>query len=313
MKKHLETAGQVERMLAEASVLVAQSTVELVQRCRTAEAERDAALLRVDAVTEVASTLRHALSNVLQHAPKDIWPKWLEIRDKCDAVLYRQGENACQYCDGTGDVHTPTGEWRGVCTECAAGASTVQPSQQQPTSPDVQAALLFALWHHQGGSSKIGQPIRAALGIGVHDHLSPEQLDIAKRVQSAIAVQPSQTGELKVWFGAMPESNGKSNWTAILHKGDLADGFQFGRSEYKDRVRYDADSMRHLIGELPNKPDILAYDGDLKEDCRAAINAKGRAIESQSGEISGTAASENVPFTKPAESTHINANGGHCD
>jgi len=80
--------------------------------------------------------------------------------------------------------------------------------------------------------------------------------------------RPSQARELSVWFGPMPESNGKSNWTAILHKGDLAAGFQFGRSEYKDRVRYDADSMRHLIGELPNKPDILAYDGDLKEDCR---------------------------------------------
>ena len=27
----------------------------------------------------------------------------------------------CQYCDGTGDVHTITGEWRGVCTECEEG------------------------------------------------------------------------------------------------------------------------------------------------------------------------------------------------
>jgi len=26
----------------------------------------------------------------------------------------------CQYCDGTGDVHSIDGEWRGECTECDA-------------------------------------------------------------------------------------------------------------------------------------------------------------------------------------------------
>ena len=26
----------------------------------------------------------------------------------------------CQYCDGTGDVHTPTGDWRGECDQCDA-------------------------------------------------------------------------------------------------------------------------------------------------------------------------------------------------
>lgn len=38
-------------------------------------------------------------------------------------------------------------------------------------SPDftdtARAALLWVLWHHQGGSSDIGQPIRFALGMGV--------------------------------------------------------------------------------------------------------------------------------------------------
>jgi hypothetical protein len=26
----------------------------------------------------------------------------------------------CQYCDGTGDVHSIDGEWRGECTACDA-------------------------------------------------------------------------------------------------------------------------------------------------------------------------------------------------
>lgn len=69
---------------------------------------------------------------------------------------------------------------------------------------------------------------------------------------------------LTVWYGAMPETNGKTNWTAILHrKGEcLSTGITIDRSEYPDRVRYEADRMRHLIGELAGEPDILAYDAD---------------------------------------------------
>lgn len=69
------------------------------------------------------------------------------------------------------------------------------PGQQQPTSQDVRDALLFCLWHHQGGGSKIGQPIRAALGIGPNAPLDDAQLAAAKRVQSALCT-PSATGSL---------------------------------------------------------------------------------------------------------------------
>lgn len=70
--------------------------------------------------------------------------------------------------------------------------------------------------------------------------------------------------ELAVWYGAMPETNGKTNWTAILHrKGHhLWEGITIDRSEYPDRVRYEADRMRYLIGDLVDEPDILAYDAD---------------------------------------------------
>lgn len=78
----------------------------------------------------------------------------------------------------------------------------------------------------------------------------------------------SSKPELTVWVGPMPESNGKSNFTAVLmRKGaDLFDGLTGGitieRSEYPDRVQYEADRMRYLIGELDAEPDILAYDPD---------------------------------------------------
>lgn len=74
--------------------------------------------------------------------------------------------------------------------------------------------------------------------------------------------------ELTVWEGPMPESNGKSNFTAVLmRKGaGLFDGISGGiviaRSEYPDRVRYEADRVRYLIGELDSEPFILDYDAD---------------------------------------------------
>jgi len=84
-------------------------------------------------------------------------------------------------------------------------------------------------------------------------------------------VQPDPR-ELTVWYGKMPESNGRENWTAILRPkykvtgvdlNGLMNGFCFARSEFPDRVRYEADLMRWIIGELAEKPRILAYDADL--------------------------------------------------
>lgn len=74
----------------------------------------------------------------------------------------------------------------------------------------------------------------------------------------------SQQPHLTVWYGSMPETNGKTNWTAILHrKGEcLSEGITLDRSEYPDRVRYEADRVRYLIGELTEEPDILAYDAN---------------------------------------------------
>jgi hypothetical protein len=40
--------------------------------------------------------------------------------------------------------------------------------------------LLWSLYHHQGGFSPVGQPIRNALGIGRFDALTPEQIERAQ-------------------------------------------------------------------------------------------------------------------------------------
>jgi hypothetical protein len=74
--------------------------------------------------------------------------------------------------------------------------------------------------------------------------------------------RPANHSKLTVWYGSMPESNGKTNWTAILHRGDISEGITLDRSEHPDRVRYEADRVRYLIGEIDKKPCILDYDAD---------------------------------------------------
>lgn len=55
----------------------------------------------------------------------------------------------------------------------------------------LRGALLLLLWHHQGGSSVVGQACRRALGIGQFDHLTESQVEDAK-AWDASGVTPSR-------------------------------------------------------------------------------------------------------------------------
>ncbi len=46
--------------------------------------------------------------------------------------------------------------------------------------------LLWALYHHQGSISDVGQPIRLALGIGRSDRLTDAQIAFAKATVEAL-------------------------------------------------------------------------------------------------------------------------------
>lgn len=104
---------------------------------------------------------------------------------------------------------------------------------------------------------------KAALGIDWRDTESQARR-VAEHAANLIDRPP-----LTVWYGPMPESNGRSNFTAILRRvtpdgllGDIANGITIDRSEYPERVRYEADRMRYLIGEIEEEPFILDYDAD---------------------------------------------------
>ena len=69
--------------------------------------------------------------------------------------------------------------------DCLYAAPQAQPAPEpDEMSPDftdtARNALLWVLWHHQGASSKVGQAMRFALGMGDHDRLNGEQIARAK-------------------------------------------------------------------------------------------------------------------------------------
>jgi hypothetical protein len=133
--------------------------------------------------------------------------------------------------------------------EVLAGQSQATKVQAEPVAwmnPNEGCAIDAFLWQKDPANPQYSQPVYAA--------------PVAKEVQAV--------PELTVWEGAMPESNGKSNFTAVLmRKGatlldGFEDGFTIACSEYPDRVRYEADCVRYLIGELAEKPWITDYDAD---------------------------------------------------
>ena len=82
-------------------------------------------------------------------------------------------------------------EWAMACAN-AAPPAVVEPLELSPDFTDTaRAALLWVLWHHQGESSPVGQPIRFALGMGQHDRLNEHQLAEAKRWERLHPVNPA--------------------------------------------------------------------------------------------------------------------------
>lgn len=100
-------------------------------------------------------------------------------------------------------------------------------------------------------------------------------LECRRLVPECIWRTPPAAPQIEVWFGSMPESNGRENWTVTLRRKErpgntspsalhrLMSGVSVYRSEFKDRARYEADRLRFLLGAIDKEPRILDYDADL--------------------------------------------------
>jgi hypothetical protein len=137
-------------------------------------------------------------------------------------------------------------------------------------SDTARAALLWVLWYHQGGSSPVGQPIRFALGIGQHDHLSDEQVSDAKRwgeLHGIGSAAPQPVGEVP-----MPEPEGKT-WDYDRH----GEGCFFPTDDFtRDQMRTYGDA-REAAGYAAG----VAAGGELTAAARSVLGERQRQISQE--------------------------------
>lgn len=125
-----------------------------------------------------------------------------------------------------------------------------------PTNAQIAEALTNCNW----SGTPIGNKVIILQAI---DALAPQTGQAIEELEEFMKRVP----ELDVWVGPMPESNGKTNYTAILMRkgGSLFDDgmtMTIARSEYPGRVNYEADRVRYLIGQRETEPFVLDYDSE---------------------------------------------------
>jgi hypothetical protein len=67
---------------------------------------------------------------------------------------------------------------------------------------ELEALCLNALYHHQGASSAVGQPIRKSLGMGEFDRLTEAQLKIIQNVRAPSAPEQMRLKKTKAAVNA---------------------------------------------------------------------------------------------------------------
>lgn len=135
-----------------------------------------------------------------------------------------------------------------------------EPGEMSPEFTDTaRAAIAWVLWHHQGGSSPVGQPLRFALGMGQHDRMTDHQIAEAKRFAA--------------WANATTED---FHHRAPAQAVDLAD-FKALYRAYVRLLESGRDRIRDLGGTCDPVDVMEANDVDLQAarrvmDCQAVGN-----------------------------------------
>ena len=111
-----------------------------------------------------------------------------------DGVMVLVSRQACD--EGAAEIETlrtQLAHWKTFAihaeSEHAAWKNTAREVDEElralrgtaPFTDTARSALLWVLWHHQGGSSPVGQPLRFALGMDAHQRLTDAQVQEAKQ------------------------------------------------------------------------------------------------------------------------------------
>jgi hypothetical protein len=111
-----------------------------------------------------------------------------------------------------------------------------------------------------------------------------------------VTVMPIATTQprLTVRVQSFPESNGKRNWTALLVRVDAWDGLigncggiTIERGELWNRVAYEAERAKYLIGERDTEPFILDYGDDICTPEEWAGEVRGSCTKRHNANVCG--------------------------
>ena len=110
---------------------------------------------------------------------------------------------------------------------------------------------------------------------------------VGAQVERGVGPHATVQPRLTVRVTSFPESNGQRNWTALLVRiepwrglvGNCG-GITIARGELWNRVAYEAECARALLGERDNEPHILDYGDDIKTPDEWAGEVRGgRAVQ----------------------------------
>lgn len=147
--------------------------------------------MKMAKASEADLSMAMDLANVLGDIERGYFPEKLsadedseeiEWLDTTDGEQYDRLINGLKRLLNQGSISRVI--W-GMAVVCDPSNECIDPDadtiEHHPLRQQMEAALLWTLYHHQGGSSHIGQPIRRLLGIGQHDRMTDEQIEQAKR------------------------------------------------------------------------------------------------------------------------------------
>ena len=191
------------------------------------------------------------------------------------AKALRAVESAQTITQARKDVRALRDEVRAALPPDAAQA----PIEVSPEFTDsARAALVWVLYHHQGGSSPVGQPIRFALGMGAHEPLHPTQigeaLKLAKESHWAWARELPRTSPVA------PQAAGDAAQAPIYQISDGASWSDTDWLEYQSTASDD----RRIVYAAPVYP---AAAGKLTDQQREAIKKAAFMLTIFSGHDSG--------------------------
>lgn len=146
--------------------------------------------MKMAKASEADINMAMTMANILDDIERGYFPSKLASDPESEESEWLETASCEQYerlIDGLKRVLNQGSIFRvilGMAVVCDPRNELVDPDadclEHHPKRQQMEAALLWTLYHHQGGSSHIGQPIRKLLGIGQHDRMTDDQIAEAK-------------------------------------------------------------------------------------------------------------------------------------